>query len=196
MQHVALFPFGQYWWFYLGFTALVMVLLLVDLGIFHREAHRVTMREAAGWSIVWVSLALAFNVGFYLYMLYRLPLDPRLAGLDVAALARETALEFLAGYVVEYAESGELAAHWLAVKDIYDLVIMDYYLPEMNGIEAAKKIRQQDPDVPILFISGDPQNSAAVERAFKKDRAVAFLEKPFQPNDLFDAVGKLLSGSG
>ncbi len=118
MQHVALFPFGEYWWFYLAFTALVMLLLLVDLGIFHREAHKVTMREAVSWSVVWVSLALAFNVGFYFYMLHRFPLDPRLAGLDVASLAKETALEFLAGYVVEYS---------LSVDNIFVFVVVLSY---------------------------------------------------------------------
>ncbi|HET7292229.1 MAG TPA: TerC/Alx family metal homeostasis membrane protein [Vicinamibacteria bacterium] len=118
MPQVALFPFGEYWWFYLAFTALVILLLLLDLGIFHREAHKVSMREAAGWSVVWVSLALAFNVAFYFYMLRQFPLDPRLAGLDAAALAKQTALEFLAGYVVEYS---------LSVDNIFVFVVVLTY---------------------------------------------------------------------
>ncbi len=48
-----LFPFTEYWWFYMAFTGFVLLLLAVDLGIFHREA--------AIWSAVWVALALAFN---------------------------------------------------------------------------------------------------------------------------------------
>ena len=56
-----LFPFGEYWWFYAGFTGGVLLLLAIDLGVFHREAHEVRFREAA-WSAVWVSLALLFNV--------------------------------------------------------------------------------------------------------------------------------------
>jgi len=118
MASVSLFPFGEYWWFYLAFTGLVVILLLVDLGIFHRDAHRVSMREAAGWSLVWVSLALAFNVAFYFYMLHRFPLDTRLAGLDAAALAKQTALEFLAGYVVEYS---------LSVDNIFVFVVVLTY---------------------------------------------------------------------
>jgi tellurite resistance protein TerC len=51
--------------------------------------------------MVWVSLAMVFCVGLYFYAQWKLPLDPRLLGLDHAALARQTALEFLAGYVIE-----------------------------------------------------------------------------------------------
>lgn len=122
MNTVALFPFADYWWFYLTFTGLVLVLLLVDLGVFHREAHKVSMREATAWSFVWVSLALAFNAAFYFYMLRHFPQDPRLMaipGFDAAAMARQTALEFLAGYVVEYS---------LSVDNIFVfVVVMGYF---------------------------------------------------------------------
>ncbi len=86
-----LFPFAAYWPFYAGFTALVLLLLAVDLGVFHRQAHAVGFRESLVWSIVWVSLALAFNYGFYLYAVQQ-------HGADVGA---RVALEFLTGYVVE-----------------------------------------------------------------------------------------------
>jgi tellurite resistance protein TerC len=101
---VTLFPFAQYWWVYLAFLGGVLVLLAVDLGVFHREAHEVSVREAATWSIVWVSLAMAFNLGLYFFALWQLPQDPRLfaiPGFDPAAAARESALEFLTGFVVE-----------------------------------------------------------------------------------------------
>ena len=115
---VQLFPIGEYWWFYGGFTLFVCVLLALDLGVFHRKAHTVSVKEAAAWSFVWVSLALAFNVGFYFWMLRRLPADPRLAGLDHGALAWQTALEFLAGYVVEYS---------LSVDNIFVFVVVLSY---------------------------------------------------------------------
>jgi tellurite resistance protein TerC len=101
---VQLFPFAEYWWFYLAFTGFVFLLLALDLGVFHRKPHAVSIREAAVWSVVWISLALAFNYGLYQYALWWFPQDPRLTampGLDVQAAARETALEFLAGFVVE-----------------------------------------------------------------------------------------------
>jgi tellurite resistance protein TerC len=108
MIPVSLFPFAEYWWFYTAFGIFVVGLLAIDLGLFHREAHTVTFREAGIWSAVWVSLALAFNFGFYQYMLHHFPSDPRLMALPGFApetAARQAALEFLAGYVVEYSLS-------------------------------------------------------------------------------------------
>lgn len=108
LSDVVLFPLADYWWFYLAFSGFVVVLLLIDLGIFHREAHTISVKEAAAWSLVWVSLALAFNFGFYHYMLAKFPGDARLMaipGFLPAAAAKQAALEFLAGYVVEYSLS-------------------------------------------------------------------------------------------
>ena len=119
---ITLFPLAEYWWFYAGFTAFVLLLLVLDLGIFHRAAHRVSFREASLWCIVWVSLALAFNVGFYRYMLGHFPLDARLMaapGFDPKQAAWQAALEFLAGYVVEYS---------LSVDNIFVfVVVMGYF---------------------------------------------------------------------
>jgi tellurite resistance protein TerC len=98
-----LFPFAEYWWFYAGFIGLVIGLLVLDLGVFHRKAHVVTFRESATWSVVWVSLALLFNVGFWQYAQWKIPTDPRLAGLDHAMLANQAGLEFFTGYIVEKA---------------------------------------------------------------------------------------------
>lgn len=39
------FPFFDYWWFYLGFTAFVLVVLALDLGVFHKNAHEVGFKE-------------------------------------------------------------------------------------------------------------------------------------------------------
>ena len=86
------FPVADYWWFYLGFTAFILVLLAVDLGVFHRRQHTVSIREAARWSVIWVALSLLFNAGFYLYASNRFGPE----------IGQEIALEFLAGYVVEY----------------------------------------------------------------------------------------------
>ncbi|HYU41549.1 MAG TPA: TerC family protein [Vicinamibacteria bacterium] len=120
-EPVLLFPLGEYWWFYAAFLALVLVLLSLDLGVFHRRAHTVSFKEAAMWSVVWVGLALAFLGGFYLFMRARLPHDPRLtaiAGFDPRAAAHRAALEFLAGYVVEYS---------LSVDNIFVFVVVLTY---------------------------------------------------------------------
>ncbi|HLL16004.1 MAG TPA: TerC family protein [Pyrinomonadaceae bacterium] len=101
---VEIFPFADYWWFYLGFTGFVLFLLALDLGVFHRQAHEVSFREAATWSVVWVALALLFNFLLYQYALWKFPQDPRLMttpGFDPAAAAWRVSLEFLTGYIVE-----------------------------------------------------------------------------------------------
>jgi tellurite resistance protein TerC len=104
----SLFPFAEYWWLYATFTGAVLALLAVDLGVFHRDAHEVSFREAAGWCAVWVTLALLFNAGLYFYMLSSFPNDPRLMavpGFEPRAAANQIALEFLSGYLVEYSLS-------------------------------------------------------------------------------------------
>jgi len=103
-----LFPIVEYWWLYTSFTGFVLILLGLDLGVFHREAREVKFREALGWCAGWVALALAFNAGLYGYALWKFPRDARLAAVadfDPAAAAWQVALEFLAGYVVEYSLS-------------------------------------------------------------------------------------------
>ncbi len=86
-----IFSFAEYWWFYAAFTGFVLVLLALDLGVFHRHAHVVSFRESLTWSVVWVALALVFNYAFYRYASHQF---------GEAAGAR-VALEFLTGYVVE-----------------------------------------------------------------------------------------------
>ena len=104
----ALFPMTEYWWLYAAFTGGVLVLLALDLGVFHRAAREVRFREALSWCGVWVSLALLFNVFLYLYARWKFPRDLRLtavAGFDPEAAAWQVALEFLTGYLVEYSLS-------------------------------------------------------------------------------------------
>jgi tellurite resistance protein TerC len=86
-----LFPFADYWWIYLGFTFFVLLMLALDLGVFHRDAHEVSFKEATIWSVVWISLALLFNVGFYYFAASQLSAD----------VAWTKSLEFLTGYIVE-----------------------------------------------------------------------------------------------
>ncbi|MBM4108451.1 MAG: TerC family protein [Phycisphaerae bacterium] len=52
-------------WAYVGFVALVLCFLALDLGVFHRTAHEVSMKEAAGWSVVWLTCGMAFAVFVY-----------------------------------------------------------------------------------------------------------------------------------
>jgi tellurite resistance protein TerC len=103
-----LFPIAEYWWLYVTFTGGVLILLALDLGVFHRDAREVGFREAARWTAIWIALALAFNAALYTYASWKFARDPRLAavpGFDPGAAAWQTALEFLTGYVVEYSLS-------------------------------------------------------------------------------------------
>ncbi|MCU0425797.1 MAG: TerC family protein [Candidatus Kapabacteria bacterium] len=74
-------PEQTYWW--IGFHIFIFLMLALDLGVFHRKSHTVTMREALTWSAVWISLALIFNVGVWY------------------TRGHDAALEFLAGYLLE-----------------------------------------------------------------------------------------------
>ena len=74
---------GESIWAWIGFNLLVLGLLALDLGIFHRKAHAVSIKEATIWSVVWITLALLFNVGIYFWR------------------GSQTALEFFTGYLIE-----------------------------------------------------------------------------------------------
>jgi tellurite resistance protein TerC len=52
-------------WMYAGFICLILMLLALDLGVFHRKAHVVSIREALGWSGFWIALGLLFSVFIY-----------------------------------------------------------------------------------------------------------------------------------
>jgi len=93
-------------WAYAGFFALVLLFLALDLGVFHREAHEVHMREAVTWTIIWIAVALAFNGLVYLaYEQHWLGLGLNVPQLDGSLAPEVGGLEaarlFLIGYVVE-----------------------------------------------------------------------------------------------
>ena len=74
------------------FVAFVLVMLALDLFVFGgRKAHKVSVKEAALWSLVWVSLALVFNAGLWWH----------LSGTVGPEIADRKALEFLTGYLIE-----------------------------------------------------------------------------------------------
>lgn len=78
------------------FNAFILTLLLLDLGVFHRKDKAVSLKEAAGWSIVWIALSLLFNVGLYFWVR---------DNTGSAEVATRVSLEFLAGYLIEKALS-------------------------------------------------------------------------------------------
>ncbi len=87
-------------WLWVGFNAFVLLMLALDLGVFHRKARRIGVREAAVWSTVWVGTALLFNFGVYRFM------------------GPAAGLEFLTGYLIEKA---------LSVDNIFVFVLIFSY---------------------------------------------------------------------
>ncbi|MEN6497553.1 MAG: hypothetical protein ABFD16_24910, partial [Thermoguttaceae bacterium] len=86
------------WW--VLFNLFLLGMLALDLGVFHRKAHAVRVREALAWTGVWFAMAMAFNVGIYYWM------------------GSQRALEFLTGYLIEKA---------LAVDNIFVFVMIFSY---------------------------------------------------------------------
>lgn len=79
---------------WVGFNVFVLAMLALDLGVFHRKAHEVNVKEALVWSVVWISLALVFNLIIYLYWDVMMPVSD-------FANNTEAALAFLTGYLIE-----------------------------------------------------------------------------------------------
>ena len=73
--------------FWIGFNAFVFIMLALDLGVFHKKVHKIPVKEAVIWTLVWITLAMIFNVLIYFDM------------------GKTKALEFLTGYVIEYSLS-------------------------------------------------------------------------------------------
>lgn len=73
--------------FWIIFNAFVLLMLALDLGVFHRKSHVVTLKEALSWTAVWILLALIFNGIIYYWK------------------GQQQALEFFTGYLVEKALS-------------------------------------------------------------------------------------------
>ena len=87
-------------WPWVGFNVFVLAMLALDLGVFHKEAHEVSIKEAGAWSALWVTLALVFNYGIYHFM------------------GPEVGLQFLTGYLIEKA---------LSVDNIFVFVLIFSY---------------------------------------------------------------------
>src|SRR5437879_9410860 len=68
---------------WIGFNAFILLMLALDLGVFHRRSHAISLGEATTWSVVWVVVSLAFNLGLLHWY------------------GRTAALEFLTGYLIE-----------------------------------------------------------------------------------------------
>jgi TerC family integral membrane protein len=80
-------------WLWVGFNLFVLALLALDLGVFHRKAHAVSVREATIWSVIWISLSMLFNLGIYFFWHDLAPTSLYSNG--------DAALAFFTGYLIE-----------------------------------------------------------------------------------------------
>jgi len=87
-------------WGWVGFNVVVLAILALDLGVLHRRSEKVSLKEAATWSSVWVALSLCFAVAIY------------------RTMGNQAGLEFLTGYLIEYA---------LSVDNIFVFVLIFSY---------------------------------------------------------------------
>lgn len=107
------------WWLYGIFCLMILGSLFLDMRRRIGHEHSPTHREALSNVALWVGFALLFCAGIYWYGLHEFPLDPRLAGLDPKALARQSSLEFLSGWLVEKSLSVDNLFIFLVVFDFF-----------------------------------------------------------------------------
>jgi CheY-like chemotaxis protein len=108
---------------------------------------------------------------------------------DDEALVRKSAAAMLkAGNfeVVEAVDGLDAVAKFQANPRAYSLVVMDISMPRLNGILAARKMRQQDPAAKIIFISGSRLTAPP------EAEADGFLTKPLRGKDLLNSVNRVL----
>lgn len=115
--------------------------------------------------------------------------NKRILVTDDDTLVRKLLDTFLTfcGYNVECASTGKEAVALIEAHS-YDVLITDYMMPEMNGIELIKKVRDIKKSLAIIGISASEE-----ERAFLAAGANSFIAKPFSPDELKNTIEKICS---
>src|SRR3954470_9643105 len=90
-------------WIWSGFILFILALLALDLGVFNRKAHIVSVKEGLGWSAVWIALGLAFSLFIYFaYENHWLGIGERVDTVDgLLNDGRAATIKYLTGYVIE-----------------------------------------------------------------------------------------------
>ena len=102
------------WWMWAGFFAIVLVMLAADLLLLKGgKEHRVSLKEAAAWSAVWVTVALLFNLGLWWH----------LDGAAGREIANQKGLEFLTGYLIEKSLAVDNVFVWLMIFNFFAVPI-------------------------------------------------------------------------
>ena len=109
---------------------------------------------------------------------------------DVTARAAIRRVLERQGYTVIVAENGAEALRLLARTHVpVDLLVTDVQMPGIPGDQLALKVRDAWPDLPVLFVSGEPRNA---DLAGQVGGRASFLPKPFLPAELVGAVEAVL----
>jgi CheY-like chemotaxis protein len=95
-------------------------------------------------------------------------------------------------YTVTGAANGEKGLECLRA-DSFALIITDIVMPDMEGLETIKRIRQISPQIPIIAISGGGNNQVDYLKFAQKFGANAVLTKPFDPTELLEMAARLLA---
>jgi len=108
---------------------------------------------------------------------------PRVLIVDDEEVVRAAVGDVLAGsgYQIEQAEDGERAASILQ-SATFDVIVSDIRMPSMSGIDLLREVRERDPDVPVILITGDPSLDTAMDAV--RYGALRYLVKPFDPVSL------------
>lgn len=107
---------------------------------------------------------------------------------DILRMLIADTLEF-EGYIIEEAENGQEGLEMIK-SDSYDLIILDYMMPEMTGMEVLEKIKPLNLIVPIIMLTAKAQQ-ADRDLAYQNG-AKYFMPKPFSPGDLVNLVDEIL----
>jgi DNA-binding response OmpR family regulator len=97
-----------------------------------------------------------------------------------------------AGYEVDWAATGTQALE-LCDRKPYDLMLADLVLPDLDGLEVIRAVRQQWPQTGIIVITGYPTVASAVDAM--KMGAFDYLEKPFTDDEIMAAINAVLLAS-
>jgi CheY-like chemotaxis protein len=118
---------------------------------------------------------------------------------DRAVLGTVKLLLERAAHVVEAVDNSQAGLRLLEIRG-FDLLIVDIFMPGMDGFETMRHVHQARPEMPVIVMSGQQFRSAS-ERGpdflhmATKLGAVSSLQKPFKPHELLAAVAKSLSDS-
>ena len=118
---------------------------------------------------------------------------------DRAVLATIKMLLERAAYAVEAVDNSRAGLQLLEVKS-FNLLIVDIFMPGMDGFETMKLVHQSQPEMPVIVISGQQFRQASERQPdflhmATRLGAVSSLQKPFRPSELLDAVTRSLSNS-